>query len=49
VPVSVRIPPEVAATLGSGAQPVIFVVTRQRQGEQPELAVREKTTFMVPR
>jgi cytochrome c oxidase accessory protein FixG len=49
VPVSVRIPPEVASTLGSGAQPMVIVVTRQRHGEQPELAVREKTTFMVPR
>jgi cytochrome c oxidase accessory protein FixG len=49
VPVSVRVPPEVAQTLGVGAHPVEVVVTRQRQGDEPERAVRENTTFMVPR
>jgi cytochrome c oxidase accessory protein FixG len=49
VPVAVRVPPEVAASLGSGAQPLTMVVTRKRQGTEPEVVVREKTTFMVPR
>jgi cytochrome c oxidase accessory protein FixG len=49
VAVAVRIPPEVAQTLGPGAQRVEMVVTRQRQPHEPEVAVREKTTFMVPR
>jgi len=39
----------VAQTMGTGAHPVEMVVTRQRSGEEPERAVREKTTFMVPR
>ena len=49
VPVAVRIPPEVAQTLGSGAQRVELVITRQRVGSEADVAVREKTTFMVPR
>ena len=49
VAISVRVPPEVAQSLGTGAHPVEFVVTRQRQGDEPERAVREATTFMVPR
>jgi polyferredoxin len=49
VPLSVRVPPEVAQVLGTGAHPVEVVVTRQRQGDEPERAVRENTTFMVPR
>jgi cytochrome c oxidase accessory protein FixG len=49
VPVSVRVPPEVAASLGSGVQPLTLVVTRKRQGGESEVTVREKTTFMVPR
>ena len=44
-----RIPPEVAQTLGSGAQRVELVITRQRVGSEADVAVREKTTFMVPR
>jgi len=49
VPVAVRVPPEVAANLGTGAHKVDMVVTRQRIADNPEIAVREKTTFMVPR
>src|SRR3989442_8800200 len=46
VAVAVRIPPEVAQTLGPGAQRTQTVVTRQRQPHEPEVAVREKTTFI---
>ncbi len=49
VPVAVRVPPEIAQTMGTGAHQVEMVVTRQRAGSEAELAVREKTTFMVPR
>jgi cytochrome c oxidase accessory protein FixG len=49
VPVAVRVPPDVANNLGSGAHHVEMVITRQRQSDQPEIVVREKTTFMVPR
>jgi polyferredoxin len=49
VPVSVRIPPEVAARMGSGAATMTVVVEQLRQGDRPQVDVREQTTFMVPR
>jgi cytochrome c oxidase accessory protein FixG len=49
VPISVKIPPEVAARMGSGAFGMTVVVEQLRQGEQAQVDVREKSTFMVPR
>ncbi|MGE5453148.1 MAG: cytochrome c oxidase accessory protein CcoG [Acidobacteriota bacterium] len=49
VPISVRIPPEVAARMGSGAFPMTLVVEQLRQGAQPQIDLRERSTFMVPR
>ena len=49
VPVSVRVPPEAAARMGSGAHGVTILVEQLRQGSEPQVDVREKTTFMVPR
>ena len=49
VPISVRIPPEVAARMGSGAFPIAVVIEQLRQGDQPQVEVRERSTFMVPR
>ncbi len=47
VPVSVQLPPEVAARLGAGAHPMRFSVTRLDGNENP--VVHEKSTFVVPR
>jgi len=49
VPVSVRVPPEVAARMGSGAHGMTLFVEQLRRGDQPQVDVREPTTFMVPR
>jgi cytochrome c oxidase accessory protein FixG len=49
VPVAVKVPPEVAARMGSGAFNMTMLVEQLRQGDQPQVDVREKTTFMVPR
>ncbi|HET8871588.1 MAG TPA: cytochrome c oxidase accessory protein CcoG, partial [Aquabacterium sp.] len=49
VPVAVRVPPEVAARLGSGAHAMTMLIEQLRQGDQPQIDVREHTTFMVPR
>ena len=49
VPVAVRIPPEVAGRMGSGAYGITILVEQLRQGDAPQVDVREKTTFMVPR
>lgn len=49
VPIGVRVPPEVAARMGTGSHPVTIVVDQMRNGDQPQLDVREHTTFMVPR
>jgi len=49
VPVSVRIPPETAARLGSGSTGVTVLVEQMRQGASPQVDVREKSTFMIPR
>ncbi|MGC4062032.1 MAG: cytochrome c oxidase accessory protein CcoG [Aquabacterium sp.] len=49
VPISVKIPPEVAARMGSGAFGMTVVVEQLRQGDEGQVDVREKSTFMVPR
>ncbi|RZI85314.1 MAG: cytochrome c oxidase accessory protein CcoG [Rubrivivax sp.] len=49
VPISVRVPPDTALRLGSGAHAMTIVVEQLRQGNQPQTDVREKSTFMVPR
>lgn len=49
VPISVRIPPEVAARMGSGAYPMTMVIEQLRQGDQAQIDLRERSTFMVPR
>ena len=49
VPVSVRIPPDTAARLGSGSMGMTIVVERMRHGVDAQLDVREKSTFMIPR
>ena len=49
VPISVRIPPEVAARMGSGAFPMTMVIEQLRQGDQAQIDLRERSTFMVPR
>ncbi|MFW9615329.1 cytochrome c oxidase accessory protein CcoG [Aquabacterium sp.] len=49
VPIAVRIPPDVSSRMGSGAFAMTLVVEQLRQGDQAQLDVREKTTFMVPR
>jgi cytochrome c oxidase accessory protein FixG len=50
VPVAVRIPPAVAASIGPGSHPLAFVVERlpQDAAEKPRV-VQESSTFMVPR
>jgi cytochrome c oxidase accessory protein FixG len=49
VPISVRVPPEVAARMGSGTHGATILVEQLRQAERPQVDVREKTTFMIPR
>lgn len=49
VPVAVQLPPESAAALGAGAHPLRFTITRLSDGSGGEVAVREKSTFVVPR
>lgn len=49
VPVAVRVPPEVAARMGSGAHGITLFVEQLRRGDQAQVDVREPTTFMVPR
>nr|WP_058087491.1 cytochrome c oxidase accessory protein CcoG [Aquabacterium parvum] len=49
VPIAVRVSPEAAARMGSGAHGVTILVEQLRQGSQPQVDVREKSTFMVPR
>jgi len=49
VPISVKIPPEVASRMGSGAFGMTVVVEQLRQGDIAQVDVREKSTFMVPR
>ena len=49
VPIAVRVSPEVAGRMGSGAHGVTILVEQLRQGSEPQVDVREKSTFMVPR
>jgi cytochrome c oxidase accessory protein FixG len=49
VPVAVQLPPEAAAALGSGAHPLRFTITRLPDASGAEVAVHEKSTFVVPR
>jgi len=49
VPIAVRVSPDVAGRMGSGAHGVTILVEQLRQGSEPQVDVREKSTFMVPR
>lgn len=49
VPVAVQIAPEAATTLGAGAHPLRFTITRLADAEGGAVEVREKSTFVVPR
>ena len=49
VPISVRVSPDVAGRMGSGAHGMTLLVEQLRQGSEPQVDVREKSTFMVPR
>ena len=51
VPVSVRVPPEQAASLGTGSHRIEFVVERVADGAAGDSArmLSEKSTFLVPR
>ncbi len=51
VPVSVRVPPEQAASLGTGSHRIEFVVERVADSakNEPSRVLAEKSTFLVPR
>ena len=49
VPIAVRVSPDVAGRMGSGAHGMTLLVEQLRQGSEPQVDVREKSTFMVPR
>ena len=49
VPVAVQLSPDAAATLGAGAHPLRFTITRLADAEGGPVEVREKSTFVVPR
>ena len=49
VPVAVQLPPETAASLGSGAHPLRFTITRLADAAGGAVEVHEKSTFVVPR
>ncbi|MES2089277.1 MAG: cytochrome c oxidase accessory protein CcoG [Pseudomonadota bacterium] len=49
VPISVKVSPDTAARLGTGSHPIVITVEQLRQGNAPQIDVREKSTFMVPR
>ncbi len=49
VPVTVRVPPEVAAQAGAGAHRINFTIERIEGAGDPSRSVVEKSTFMVPR
>jgi len=49
VPVALRIPPQVAEHLGSGAHEVFFTVDLEATAGNPARSQREKSTFVVPR
>ncbi len=49
VPIAVRVSPDAAGRMGSGAHGMTILVEQLRQGSEPQVDVREKSTFMVPR
>jgi len=49
LPVSVQIGPEAAAKLGAGAHRIAFVIERETAAGEDAAAVREASTFVVPR
>ncbi|MGD9835775.1 MAG: cytochrome c oxidase accessory protein CcoG [Piscinibacter sp.] len=49
VPVAVQISPDAAGSLGAGAHPLRFTITRLADAEGGAVEVREKSTFVVPR
>ncbi len=49
VTLAVRVPPEAAQSAGPGAHGIEFVITRQGAVASDNVAVREKSTFLVPR
>ena len=51
VPVSVRVPPELAARLGAGSHRIEFAVERlaDTAGVDAARSLHEKSTFVVPR
>ena len=49
VTVHVRLPPPPGAAAVAGARPIEFVIERLPQGAEPAQAVREKSTFLLPR
>jgi cytochrome c oxidase accessory protein FixG len=49
VPVSIRVPPEVAQSAGSGAHAVHFDIERMAGQDDTSRRVHEKSTFLVPR
>lgn len=49
VPIAVRVSPDAAGRMGSGAHGVTILVEQLRQGSEPQVDVREKSTFLVPR
>ena len=49
VPVSVRLPASSAKGAGQGARAIQFRVERLASGDEPAVAVTEKSTFVVPR
>ncbi len=49
VPLAVQIAAEQARSLGPGAHKIVFQITREASGGEPEVTVDEKSTFVVPR
>ena len=49
LPVSVQVPASTAQALGPGAHPMRFRIEQLPSGGEPEVDVREKSTFVVPR
>jgi polyferredoxin len=49
VPVTVQLPPDAAAKIGAGAQPLQFEVERLPGADEPAVRLSEKSTFVVPR
>ena len=47
IPVAVQVGPQEAQALGPSAQKIELRTTREGSGEQPEVSVDEKSTFIV--